>query len=185
MTSPSFLQLSDRDARIFARAFAHPVIGRYAQYVPLQWLLALSNPDPVPYTDLGDWTSRDKVSLDTLYEDLLDKGMRDPLLLGVGRVCRHVRLEAGNHRVRVLLAKGHVVAPAVAYVGDCSIHRLGNGPHKGEEMDLTLPKQADIMGPYPVMEYMRPSDVLVLAGNKNTSAARLGTMGMLDAQHGC
>lgn len=169
--------------KLFSRTFRHPVVGHHAQWVPLSWLLALSNPNPTNTTNLADGDNQTQVSMDVLYADLLEKGMRDPFLVGVGRVTRRVRLEAGNHRVRVFLEKGHLLAPAVAYVGDSAISQIGNGRHEGELMDLRLDASPDIMEPYPVKEYMRLSDALVLNGSPDSLAARHDVFRLLQAQH--
>lgn len=148
-------------SRLFTRTFEHPVLGSLTEWVPTRWLLDLSNPDASDTTDLGTWLPDEPlVGMDELYANMLATGMRDPFIVGVGRVTRRVRLEAGNHRVRVLLAEGIEQVPAVAYVGDSAITHLGNGAHEGRLMALKLPPAVDIMGPYPVKEYRRLSDVL-------------------------
>lgn len=153
--------VSPLQRELFSRTFEHPVLGALAEWVPTAWLADLANPTPSDTTDLGTWRPCEPlVGLDALFADLREKGMRDPLILGVGRVSRRVRLEAGNHRVRVLLAQGVEFVPAVAYVGDSAITRLENGEHEGREMELLLPRQSDIMGPYPIKEYRRLSEVL-------------------------
>jgi hypothetical protein len=153
-------ELAER--RLFDRTFQHPVVGPLAQWVPTQWLLTLSNPDATDTTDLGTWRPEEPlVGLDELYANMLANGMRDPFIVGVGRVTRRVRLEAGNHRVHACLRNGILRVPAVAYVGDSAITHLGNGSHEGRLHDLCLPMSTDIMGPYPVKEYKRLSDVLV------------------------
>lgn len=133
-----------------------------AEWVPARWLLALSNPEATDQTDLGTWMPEEPlVGLADLYADMLAQGMRDPFIVGVGRVTRRVRLEAGNHRVHAVLHNGILLVPAVAYVGDSSITHVGNGTHEGVWMDLKLPPATGIMGPYPIKEYRRLSDVLV------------------------
>lgn len=131
------------------------------EWVPTRWLLALSNPEATAETDLGTWEpNAPLVGFEELYANLLETGMRDPFIVGVGRVTRRVRLEAGNHRVHVLLQHGILLAPAVAYVGDSSITHLGNGAHEGALTDLKLPLATDILGPYPIKEYLKLSSVL-------------------------
>lgn len=138
-----------RALALFGRTFEHPIIGAIVEWVPTAWLQALSNPEVDGHTDLGTWaTDAPLVGMETLWRNLLATGMRDPFLVGVGRVTRKVRLEAGNHRVNLLQAKGLLWVPAVAYVGDTSITHRGNGTHEGAEMPLRLETPVcDIMGP--------------------------------------
>lgn len=148
--------------KLFKRTFTHPVLGYFAEWVPIRWLLTLSNPNASQETDLGTWEpNAPLVGLADLYSNLLKEGMRDPFIVGVGRVTRRIRLEAGNHRVHTLLHHGILWAPAVAYVGDSSITHLGNGSHEGPIATLKLPTSTGILGPYPIKEYMRLSDVLL------------------------
>lgn len=148
-------------SQLFWRTFQHPVIGALVEWVPTKWLLTLSNPEATAETDLGTWEPDPPlVGLSDLYLNMLAVGMRDPFIVGVGRVTRRVRLEAGNHRVHALLHNGVLMAPAVAYVGDSSITHLGNGAHEGPLTDLILPIATNIMGPYPVKEFRRLSSVL-------------------------
>lgn len=147
---------------LFSRTFEHPILAPYVEWVPTAWLAKLGNPAPSKTTHLEDWGAADEqVCMDTLFEDLLSRGMRDPFLVGVGRVTRRIRLEAGNQRVGLLLARGLHRVPAVAYVGDSCVTHLGNGSHKGQEMPMRLPTTVDVMGPYPIKEYMKLSEVLV------------------------
>lgn len=146
---------------IFQRTFLHPVLGSFIEWVPAMWLLSISNPNPTDTTDLGDGTKQ-QYDMDTLLKHMLEHGMRDPFLVGVGRVTRRVRLEAGNHRVRVLMDHGIFWLPAVAYIGDSEIHHDGNGTHIGQKLSLNIPIQEDIMGSYPIKEYDKLSNVLNL-----------------------
>ena len=158
---PAHLLVSPLQRQLFSRTFEHPVLGALAEWVPTAWLADLANPTPSETTDLGTWQlDEPEVGMDALFADMCARGIRDPFIVGVGRVTRRVRLEAGNHRVRVLLAKGVEFVPAVAYVGDSAITQIGNGDHEGRQVELLLPRQPDIMGPYPIKEYRRLSEVL-------------------------
>lgn len=166
--SPAAVASADVFQTLFHRTFQHPVIGSLVEWVPTRWLLALSNPDVTDVTDLGTWEPDPPlVGFDELYANLLQNGMRDPFIVGVGRVSRRVRLEAGNHRVHALLERGILKAPAVAYVGDSAITHIGNGVHEGHLMELLLPAATDILGPYPVKEYRKLSSVLRTMPNQS------------------
>lgn len=147
---------------LFGRTFKHPVLGSLVEWVPTTWLLELANPNPSPTTDLGNWSSDERVDWGALFTNIRQLGMRDPFLIGVGRVTRTIRLEAGNQRVRCMAEHEVQYLPVVAYVGDSAITHLGNGPHEGRVEPLHLPAgYPDIMGPYPVKEYRKLSEVLV------------------------
>lgn len=151
--------------QLFSKTFQHPVIGKYVEWVPVNWLQRLANPHAGKATDLGTWVpDAPLVGLEELYQNMLVHGMRDPFLIGVGRNDRRIRLEAGNHRVQVLQSKGILIAPAVAYIGDTAISHEGNGVHPGEVTVLKLPlvpRECQIMGPYPIKEYAKLSEVLM------------------------
>lgn len=169
-------QITQLQRQLFSRTFEHPVLGALVEWVPTAWLADLANPTPSDTTDLGTWRPDETlVGMDVLFADMCERGMRDPFVVGVGRVSRRVRLEAGNHRVRVLLAKGVEFVPAVAYVGDSAITQLGNGEHEGYEMELLLPRQPDIMGPYPIKEYRRLSEVLAHQPSVRCSSSAAGS----------
>lgn len=148
------------EQQLFSRTFAHPVIGHLVEWVPTQWLLDMANPTRSNTTDLGNWDKDELVDWNALFANIKAQGMRDPFIVGVGRISRKIRLEAGNQRVRCMLLNGVLAVPAVAYVGDSAISHLGNGTHEGCTAELLLPEQVDIMGPYPIKEFRRLSDVL-------------------------
>lgn len=150
--------------RLFNRTFLHPVLGHLTQWVSTLWLQRISNPIVDNKTDLGTWDDNPNlVGMEELYENMLSQGMRDPLIVGVGRITRRVRLETGNHRVNIFVSKGIMYVPAVAYIGDSAITHIDNGLHEGELMKLNLPivkPQENILGPYPIKEYANLSKVL-------------------------
>jgi hypothetical protein len=155
-------QRSPTAIALFARTFAHPVLGGLVEWVPTTWLLALANPNPSPTTDLGNWGRDERVDWRALFRNIREQGMRDPLLVGAGRVTRTIRLEAGNQRVRCMAQNQVAYLPVVAYVGDSAVTHLSNGPHPGRLEALQLPLgYPDLMGPYPVKEYRKLSEVLV------------------------
>lgn len=162
--------LNDTELKLFGRTFDHPIVGKFAEWVPSAWLMKMANPDVQGGGGLGNWNKdsflpgeeQEGVENDILFANMLETGMRDPFYAGVGRVSRLVRLETGNHRIRIMLDKGILFVPAVAYVGDIEMTNIASGStHRGIPIDLKLPEQIDIMGPYPIKEYMKLSDALV------------------------
>lgn len=119
--SPDLLLAHHYSSRLFHRTLQHPVLYPFIEWVPTDWLLGLANPKPSATTDLGNWQSDERVDWEHLFADMLAAGMRDPFMVGVGRVTRRVRLEAGNHRIRLMVQHGIHMVPAVAYVGDSAI----------------------------------------------------------------
>lgn len=155
---PGFQNLFERS--LFARTFSHPVVGHHVEWVPTRWLAAIANPRPHASTDLGGLGSDERVSLDEVFEHMLRHGMRDPFIVGVGRVTRTIRLETGNQRIVCMTERGIERVPAVAYVGDTAVTSIANGTHLGMVADLLLPAQQDTMWPYPIREYMALSSVI-------------------------
>lgn len=147
----------------FEKTFEHPLLGSKTQWVPALWLLQLANQEVSESTNTAgaDGQPDRLIKQAELFESIRVHGMRDPFLLGVGRFSRKVRLEAGNHRVQVLLGKGIIYVPAIAYVGDSQIsYPVNNGAHEGIEWELKIPRPPIDLGNYPIKVYERITDVL-------------------------
>lgn len=151
--------LSDGRLRaLFARTFEHPGLKGKIDMVSVEWMLEMGNPAPRETADSGDGSGA-RVSLEALWESLMREGMRDPIIIGVGRVSRMARLESGNHKARLLLENGVLYAPAACYVGDEAITRRENGEHPGRATKLWLPESAP-MGSYPEKYFARPAEII-------------------------
>jgi hypothetical protein len=146
------------EGRLFTRTMKHPVLAPLIEFVPTHWLLQLANPVPSRTTNLECLDS--VVDWGQLFDHLMKFGMRDPFIVGVGRVTRRVRLETGNQRIRVMDMHQVSTVPAVAYVSDAAVTSTINGPHGGEELPLRLPVPEICMDPYPIKVFARLSDVL-------------------------
>ncbi len=144
----------------FRKTFEHPILKPYIELVSTDFLLRIANPNPGEKTDLGFWDNNILVDMEALMKNIKKHGMRDPMIVGVGRCDGYVRLEAGNHRVRLFHKEGIKYVPAVAYVGDYSITHIGNGEHLGEKIPLKIKLTSNILGPYPIKEYKRLSDII-------------------------
>lgn len=105
------------------------------ELVPTAWIAELRNPQASDVTDLADGSYGD---LDRLWNDLLRHGMRDPLILRVGRRTRQARLDTGNHRVKVFIAKGIAFMPAAVEIGRWPIKRP-TGRHAFDRAHDLLP----------------------------------------------
>ena len=145
---------------LFSKTFEHPLALRGdVEWVPTEWLAQLANPQADTFGDTGDWHgTNDLLALDALFDDLMARGMRDPFIIGVGRVSRTCRLEAGNHRIQIFVQKQLPFVPAVVLVGDSAITSEGNGTHEFRRA-LSVPTGWPHFGPYPEECYVAPSAV--------------------------
>lgn len=87
------------------------------QMMPIAILRQWANPTPSPANDLE------------LMNDIMQNGIRDPLMLGVGVYSRKIRLETGNHRIYLLPRMGVQELPVVARVSNYCVFNPGNGDH--------------------------------------------------------
>ena len=77
-------------------------------------------PDVSPNADLMDGTI---VTLDELWENILEVGLCNPLIMRVGIVNKKFRLEAGNHGIQMLHKHGIRMTPLTVQVRDeCGPH---------------------------------------------------------------
>ena len=119
----------------------------------------MANPEPGQTTDIFTG-SPERVTLDELWDNMKDNGMRDPFILTAGRYTRECRLEAGNHRIKVFADRHVEFVPATVLVNDDAMISRGNGYHKYVR-DLLLPNQNVDLRPYDERVYMQPSDVFM------------------------
>lgn len=143
------------DARLkslFSRTFEHPGLKGKMDLVSLEWMLEMGGSEAV------DASVPNSMPND-LWESLLRDGMRDPIIIGVGRVSRRSRLESGERKARLLLENGVLFAPASCYIGDEAITRRENGIHEGRATALWLPETPP-MGAYPEKFFARPTETI-------------------------
>jgi hypothetical protein len=88
-------------------------------------------------------------------EDIMQNGIQDPIILGVGVYSRQVRLDTGNHRIYLLPKLGMTHLPVVARVWNYCTFSNGNGDHSFLCPDISVKKQW-LEEEY----YAKPSDVL-------------------------
>lgn len=145
--------------RLFTRTLQHPEWGDLVAWAPTSWLITLANPDPLTETTTSgaDGLPDRRVDLTTLFQSMLDDGMRDPLVLGIG-LDHQTRLETGNQRIRCLLEHGIEFTPVIGYVNDTSITHLANGKHKGIPMEID-----GTMVAHYYRQYVSPTDILLNA----------------------
>lgn len=122
------------------------------ELVPTEWVWNFCG-DVYPETNLSDGTI---VSLNALWENILETGLHDPLIMRVGIKNKKFRLEAGNHRIQVLRSHGVEMVPVTVQVcEEC-------GPHLEDVMTCAT-HNFDAPDGFLISEitdeYMKPSEV--------------------------
>ncbi len=132
----------------------HPLYKQgKVELVPTDWVWKYWGRDVSPEADLMDGTI---VDMDTLWENILEEGLHQPLIMRVGLKNKKFRLEAGNHRIQLFHKHGVRMIPLTVQV------REECGPHLDDVMtdathnfdigdDLKITQITD--------EYMRPGEV--------------------------
>jgi hypothetical protein len=134
----SFRQ-SEQATKLFGRTMEHAELSSLITWVPTAWLLDYANPSPQPQTNMAgaDGLPDHQVDMDSLFQSMLDQGMRDPLIIGIGLNGR-VRLESGNQRIGCFIENGVDFVPVVGFVNDTAITHEANGLHQGLPLDIDI-----------------------------------------------
>jgi hypothetical protein len=132
----------------------HPLYKRgKIELVPTDWVWKYRGTDVSPGADLVDGTP---ATMEELWENILEVGLCDPLIMRVGLRNNKFRLESGNHRIQIFHAHGVPVVPLTVEIrGEC-------GPHLSDVMtDATHNFDASpgFLISDATEEYMKPSDV--------------------------
>lgn len=94
----------------------HPLaLEGKVELVSTAWLWKYRGADVSPQADLVDGSL---VDLDGLWQDIVNNGMQNPMIIRVGTKNKKFRLEAGNHRVQVLYHNNVLFAPATVQITD-------------------------------------------------------------------
>ena len=128
------LALDPRTVKTLSGAFKHPALGAKAEWVSLEWLLAISNPEPAPSVPLPG--SKGFESPQALAEDIMRSGLSEPAIISVGTASCEMRLETGSRRVAALLEAGFLFMPAVCSVSEVCGVSESNGRHPGKPVRL-------------------------------------------------
>ncbi len=127
------------------------------ELVPTEWVWQYYGPDVSPMADLKDGTPAD---MDTLWKNILNEGLHDPLIMRVGIKNKKMRLEAGNHRIQLFHKYGIKEIPVTVQLRDeC-------GPHVGDVMtdaSHNFDARGKILIDSIPEEYMRPSEVFKMS----------------------
>ena len=123
------------------------------ELIPTDWVWQYWGPDVSPNADLMDGTI---VTLDELWENILEVGLCNPLIMRVGLANKKFRLEAGNHRIQMLHKHGVKLTPLTIQVRDeCGPHVtdvMTDASHNFDASEGFLISKI-------TEEYMKPSEV--------------------------
>ena len=96
------------------------------------------------------------IDLNSLWKDICDNGLNDPLIMRIGLINRKFRLEAGNHRIQVFYKNNIEMIPVTVqiqdYCGPEANNLMTDAQHNFDfNNDISIP---DI-----IEEYMKPSEI--------------------------
>lgn len=94
--------------------------------IDVNFLKEIANPSSTDYTDL---LSGEIVHQSVVWENIKKEGMFEPLLIVIGFDDKRIRLESGNHRIKVAIEDGYTHLPAAILVLKGNIIHEGNGLH--------------------------------------------------------
>ena len=94
----------------------HPLtLAGHVELVPTDWLFQYRGTDVTPGVDLLDGTI---VDMETLWKNIQQDGLYDPVIIRLGRENKKFRLESGNHRIQVFMKYKVAYTPATVQVQD-------------------------------------------------------------------
>jgi len=115
----------------------------FVEQLPVKLLEQWKCPTPSPNDDLA------------LMEDIMQNGILEPIILGIGVYSRNIRLETGNHRIYLAPRLGMSHLPVVAKLSNYCTFNIGNGDHSFLCPDISVKKEWIQEG-----YYAKPSEVL-------------------------
>ncbi len=113
--------------------------------VSVQFLKSIANPEATEITDDLDGSHKHQSEIFTSIES---QGMRDPLLVVISQKHQTIRLEAGNHRIKVAIERGYTHLPIATLIIDEKLLREGNGHHTFDAREL-IDFSKLVPNPYP------------------------------------
>ena len=94
----------------------HPLtLAGHVELVPTDWLYQYRGEDVTAGIDSKDGTTLD---IESLWQNIQQDGLYDPVIIRVGKENKKFRLEAGNHRIQVFKKYGLEFTPATVQVQD-------------------------------------------------------------------
>lgn len=107
------------------------------EFVAVDFLLNFCNPSPTTETDLYTGETCDQ---EVVWKNIMEEGIHEPLMLRINPYDNEIRLESGNHRVR--MAKKYNIShlPVASFITKRTVFHSGNGPHVFYLNDRLTPK---------------------------------------------
>ena len=100
--------------------------SKQVELISVDFLLKYCNPSPTNETDLH---TGEIVHQDVVWENIKEEGMHEPLMLRINPGSNEIRLESGNHRVRLAKRDKLLFLPVATFITNQTIFHLGNGTH--------------------------------------------------------
>lgn len=100
--------------------------GNQVEEISLNFLKQIANFDTPDITDDIDNQHKHQ---EEVFANIEKYGMRDPLLIVISKKHKTIRLESGNHRIRVALKRGYTHLPVATLIIDEKLLNEGNGLH--------------------------------------------------------
>ena len=117
--------------------------------VNIEFLISIANPNATQFTDLLDGSI---VHQNTVFDDIEQHGMAEPLLIVISWQHNTIRLESGNHRIHVAHERGYTHLPcALMIIKERWLHS-GNGEHTYSAHPL-LDNRTFVACPYPYLAH--------------------------------
>jgi hypothetical protein len=121
--------------------------------IPTEWVYVYRGLDVDIYGDLKNGTL---VNLEDLWQNILEEGLYDPIIIRVGIKTNTFRLEAGNHRIQLFHSYNVQQIPATVQITDeCGPHApnvFNTGTHNFDATGVLKYKTLK-------KGYVKPSDV--------------------------
>ncbi len=111
--------------RLVERLFSR-TRGDHIEFISTDYLLSLANPAPKRHTNNLNGRT---VNMSELWLEMLQQGMRDPLILRISAESKTIRLETGNQRVYLFKQRGITMIPTVLQIETTPVGSTANGFH--------------------------------------------------------
>ncbi len=100
--------------------------GNLVEEVSTKFLAKICDFDTPDITDDLDNQNKNQ---EEVFSNIEKHGMRDPLLIVISQKHKTIRLESGNHRIRVALERGYTHLPVATLIIEEKLLKEGNGLH--------------------------------------------------------
>jgi hypothetical protein len=100
--------------------------AKLVELVRVDFLLSLCHQSPTDETDLHN---NEICHVDKVWENIMEEGMFEPLVLRINPTNKEIRLESGNHRVYLAKKNGFSHLPVASFITRQTIFSIGNGEH--------------------------------------------------------